>query len=197
VEYEPYRGAALTGKGMALAQKVVRKHRLIERLLHDVLKIPYEKIHVEACKLEHGLSDETAAALCKALENPEFCPDEAPIPVCNLNVEDCSQCELAREAEGEEFPLVTQLSNLKPGEEAEVTFFRGGRNACQRIMDMGLTPGTRIKVTAAAPFRGPIEVEVRNTSVALGRSLASQVFVKVDDEDQAWRRDHPHGPHHK
>ena len=197
VDYEPYNGTTLTGKGMALAQKVVRKHRLIERLLHDVLKIPQEKIHLEACKLEHGLSDETAAALCKALNNPEFCPDEDPIPVCNLNVENCSQCEVARISEGEEFPLITQLSNLKPGEEAEVSFFRGGRHSCQRIMDMGLTPGAKIKVTAAAPFKGPIEVEVRNTNVALGRGLASQVFVKVEDEDQAWKREHPHGPHHR
>lgn len=197
VEYEPYKGAALTGKGMALAQKVVRKHRLIERFLHDVLRIPKGKIHNEACRLEHGLSDETAAALCKALNNPETNPDDDPIPICSLDVQNCSECEDARQEEGGEFPLVTQLSNLKPGEEAEVCFFRGGRRACQRIMDMGLTPGTKVVVTAAAPFRGPIEVKVRNTSIALGRSLAGQVFVKIEDVDQVWRREHPHGPHHR
>lgn len=197
VEYKPYQGVALTGKGMALAQKVVRKHRLIERFLYDFLKIPRNKIHAEACKLEHGLSDETAAALCKALNNPETCPDDDPIPVCSLDIENCSNCETARLSEGKEFPLITQLSNLKPGEEAEVCFFKGGRHACKRIMDMGLTPGIKVKVTAAAPFKGPIEVEVRNTSLALGRGLASQVYVKVGDEDPVWRRVHPHGPHHR
>ena len=45
VEYEPYKGAALTGKGNALAQKVVRKHRLLERFLYDYLKLPFEKVH--------------------------------------------------------------------------------------------------------------------------------------------------------
>jgi DtxR family Mn-dependent transcriptional regulator len=197
VVYKPYKGAVLTGKGMALAQKVVRKHRLIERFLYDFLKIRKEKIHNEACKLEHGLSDETAAALCKALNNPETCPDDDPIPVCSFDVEDCDNCEIARISEGREFPLITQLSSLKPGEEAEVCFFKGGRHACQRIMDMGLTPGSKVKVTAAAPFKGPIEVEVRNTSLAIGRGLASHVFVKVEDEYPTWRRDHPHGPHHR
>jgi DtxR family Mn-dependent transcriptional regulator len=196
VEYKPYQGALLTGKGMALAQKVVRKHRLIERFLYDVLKISRNKIHSEACKLEHGLSDETAAALCKALNNPETCPDDDPIPVCSLDVENCSSCETARAIDGKEYPLITQLSNLKPGEEAEVCFFKGGKHSCQRLMDMGLTPGTKVKVTTAAPFKGPLEVEVRNTSVALGRGLASQVYVKVGDEVRTWRKEHPHGPHH-
>jgi len=73
VEYKPYKGATLTGKGMALAQNVVRKHRLLERFLHDFLGLPHDKLHLEACKMEHGMSDETAAALCKALNNPEGC----------------------------------------------------------------------------------------------------------------------------
>ena len=196
VEYEPYRGACLTGKGMALAQKVVRKHRLIERFLYDFLKLPLEKVHAEACRMEHGVSDEAAVALCKAMNNPETCPDDDPIPECPLNVESCGECEEAREAAGPEHPLTTQLSNLKPGEEGRVTFIRGGRQASQRIMDMGLTPGTYVKMVKAAPFKGPVEVEVRGTSLALGRGLANHVFVNVEDEGKPWLRAHPHGPHH-
>jgi DtxR family Mn-dependent transcriptional regulator len=197
VEYEPYKGAYLTGKGMALAQKVVRKHRLIERFLYDVLKLPMEKIHDEACRMEHGVSDEAAVALCKAMNSPETGPDDAPIPECPLDVENCSECEEAREAAGPEHPLTTQLSNLKPGEEGRVAFLRGGRHATQRIMDMGLTPGTYVKMVKAAPFRGPVEVEVRGTSLALGRGLANHVFINVDDEGRPWLRSHPHGPHHR
>ena len=196
VEYKPYKGAVLTGKGMALAQKVVRKHRLLERFLHDTLGISSEKIHSEACKMEHGMSDETTAALCAVLENPATCPDNDPIPPCNLNVESCDQCSEAR-ANIEHAPLTTQLSSLKPGEKARVAFIRGGRNMTQRIIDMGLTPGTVIKMLHAAPFRGPVEVEVRSTSLALGRRLAGQVFVYVEDEGRPWVRAHPHGPHHE
>lgn len=60
VEYQPYRGAMLTVKGVALAQKVVRKHRLLERFLHDFLGLKKNKVHNEACRLEHSLSDEAA-----------------------------------------------------------------------------------------------------------------------------------------
>lgn len=197
VEYEPYKGATLTGKGMALAQRVVRKHRLLERFLHDILGLRRDRVHEEACRLEHGLSDEAAAALCKALNKPETCPDNGnPIPPCPLDVDDCEQCAEAREREGDTFRLLTQLSNLKPGEEGVVAFIRGGTAACQRLLDMGLTRGTRVRVVNAAPFRGPIEVSVRGSTLALGRGLAGRVFVEIEDDSSAHRRIHPHGPHH-
>jgi DtxR family Mn-dependent transcriptional regulator len=195
VAYEPYKGTQLTGKGMALAQKVVRKHRLLEVFLYENLKLPREKVHDQACKMEHSLTDETAAALCKALDKPEKCIDDDPIPECSLVVESCDQCEVARSKQTEH-PLITQLSHLKPGEEGKVAFLRGGRQSSQRILDMGLTPGTYFKMVNAAPFHGPVEIEVRGTSLALGRSLASQVYVEVEDDDASWKRPHPHGPHH-
>jgi len=197
VEYEPYKGAMLTGKGMAMAQKVVRKHRLLERFLHDFLGLGREKIHDEACRLEHSLSDEAAAALCKALEQPETCPDDGnPIPSCPLEVEDCEQCAAVREENGS-FKLLTELSNMKPEEEGIVSFIRGGTTACQRLMDMGLTKGARVRVVNAAPFRGPIEVSVRGSNLALGRGLAGHVFVEIEDDYQHASRVHPHGPHHR
>ena len=197
VEYEPYRGVVLTGKGMARAQKVVRKHRLLERFLHDFLGLNRGKVHDEACRLEHSLSDEAAAALCKVLDRPETCPDDgSPIPSCPLDVEDCDECAAVREEDGS-FKLLTELSNLKPGEEGTVSFVRGGNRAHQRLLDMGLTRGTRVKVVNAAPFHGPIEVEVRGTTLALGRGLARHVFIEFDDGQLPPRYTHPHGPHHR
>lgn len=197
VEYEPYRGVTLTGRGMALAQRLVRRHRLLERFLHDILGLRKERIHDEACKMEHGLSDDAAMALCKALNRPEKCPDdEKPIPPCPLEVSNCSECEEAREREGGRLRLITQLSNLRPGEVGNVAFIRGGGRACQRLLDMGLTPGTRIQVINAAPFRGPMEVSVRGTIIALGRGLASHVFVEIEDLSSL-SRPHPHGPYHE
>jgi len=74
---------------------------------------------------------------------------------------------------------------------------RGGRAACQRLLDMGLTSGTRVRVVNAAPFRGPIKVTVRDSNLALGRRLAGHVFVEIEDDSHAHRRIHPHGPHHE
>lgn len=195
VSYQPYKGTQLTGKGMALAQKVVRKHRLLEVFLYEILKLPREKVHEQACKMEHSLTDETASALCKALDKPERCIDDDPIPECSLNIQDCDECETVR-SETSEYPLITQLSNLKPDEEGRVAFIRGGRQSSRRIQEMGLTPGTYLKMINAAPFKGPVEVEVRGSSLALGRRLAGQVYVEVEDEGQPWKRSHPHGPHH-
>lgn len=196
VVYEPYKGTFLTGRGMAQAQKVVRKHRLLERFLHDFLGLRMNKIHDEACKLEHGLSDEAAAALCNALDSPETCPDdEKPIPPCTLDVEDCEQCAAVREEGG--LKLLTELSNLKPGEEGTVAFIRGGKTASQRLLDMGLTQGTRVRVVNSAPFHGPLEVEVRGSTLALGRGLARHVFIEIENGPSARDHVHPHGPHHR
>jgi len=195
VEYEPYKGATLTGRGMAHAQKVVRKHRLLERFLHDFLGLSRNKVHEEACRMEHGLSDEAAAALCRALDKPETCPDdEKIIPPCPLDVSDCDDCAAVRE-EGS-LKLLTQLSNLKPGEEGFVTFIRAGNRAYQRLLDMGLTKGTRVRVLNSAPFHGPIEIEVRGSNLALGRSLAGHVFIEIQNEKLTKDRPHPHGPQH-
>jgi len=67
VRYVPYRGTFLTGRGMAVAQRVVRKHRLLERFLYDYLGMDMEKVHDEACRMEHSLSDEAALALCEGI----------------------------------------------------------------------------------------------------------------------------------
>ena len=192
--YEPYRGVALTGVGTARAQNIVRKHRLLEVFLHNILGLEKEKIHLEACRLEHNISDEATAALCKALNKPKTCPDDdRPIPVCTLEISSCSECKTARE-KLEEGRLLTQLSNLKKGEKAVVAFIRGAGIATQRIMDMGLCPGTVVSVINSAPFNGPFEISVRSTTLALGRELAEKVFVEL--ESRKIGEVHPHGPRH-
>ncbi len=192
VEYEPYKGVILTGKGMALAQRVVRKHRLLECFLQNVLGIEREKVHDEACKLEHNLSDEVSAALCKVLDKPITCSDDGKtIPPCLLNVFNCEECADKRKTE-QSSELITQLSNLKPEEEGVVAFIKSGHKACQRLLDMGLTCGTRVRVVNAAPLHGPMEIEIRGTNLALGKGLAGQVFVKIDENHSNDKRINSH-----
>jgi len=196
VVYEPYRGAMLTGKGNAIARQVVRKHRLLERFLHNFLGLRRNNAHDEAGRLEHGLSDKAAAALCKALDQPETSLlGESQIPPCTLEIEDCDQCEEVRK-EDDSFKPITELSNLSLGEKGVVAFIRGGTSACQRLLDMGLTQGTEVTVVNAAPFKGPIEVAVRGSALALGRGLARHVFVEVEVGRPLGENFHPHGPYH-
>jgi DtxR family Mn-dependent transcriptional regulator len=195
VDYEPYKGATLTGKGMAYAERIVRKHRLLERFLVDSLGLKSEKVHDEACRLEHSVSDDVADAMCRVLEQPELCPDDHnPIPPCPLEVRDCDECVMARKRANDHPRLVTQLSNLRTGDEAIVAFVRAGNGACKRLVDMGLTQGTRVRVVNVAPFKGPVEIAVRDTTLALGRSLASSVFVEIK-EGKAPMHAAPPGPH--
>ncbi|MCK4703036.1 metal-dependent transcriptional regulator [Candidatus Bathyarchaeota archaeon] len=197
VVYKPYKGVMLTGKGDVIARKVVRKHRLLERFLHNSLGLRRNKVHDEAGRLEHGLSDEAAAAICKALEQPETSHDErSQIPPCTLELEDCDQCEDVRK-EDDSFKPITELSNLRPGEEGVIAFIRGGTGACQRLLDMGFTQGTTVTVVNAAPFKGPLEVTVRGSTLALGRGLARHVFVEVEDSHLLGERLQPHGPYHE
>ena len=86
VKYSPYRGAHLTNKGFEVAEKTARKHRLLEKFLHDVLRIGKDKVHTEACEMEHALSDEAEESLCRFLNHPDKCPDDEKIKIGRAHV---------------------------------------------------------------------------------------------------------------
>jgi len=92
VTHEPYKGVKLTEKGLKIALQVVRRHRLSERLLADILHVEWDKIHDAACKLVHGITDEIDKPLEKALRHPKTCPHGNPIPTkCGGILEEKSQ----------------------------------------------------------------------------------------------------------
>jgi DtxR family transcriptional regulator, Mn-dependent transcriptional regulator len=183
VSYSPYQGVTLTRQGFEIAEKMTRKHRLLERFLHDILKIGNDKVHKEACEMEHALSDEAERALCRTLNAPDRCPDDGmSIPPCNLGFESCKECR-QRESDGLEKigkrqQDITAVSKLKERQEGTVAFIRGDNKVLRRLLDMGLTPGTRIKVNRIAPFKGPVEICVRGSNLALGEEVAGNVFVE-------------------
>ncbi len=88
VTHEPYRGVRLTQKGEKIALGVIRKHRLAERLLTDVLKAEWSSVHEDACKLEHALTQNLTTLLDERLGHPKFCPHGNPIPTDNGQVDE-------------------------------------------------------------------------------------------------------------
>lgn len=182
VKYEAYRGARLTRKGRRIASEVSRKHRLLERFLADVLGIEKSKVHKQACAMEHDLDGEAEIALCRMLNHPDTCPDDGKeIPPCNLNVESCAEC--ARMAPSKLADLtfkgdLSQLTELSKGEKGKIQFIRGGETEVKKLHNMGLTRGADIQLMNIAPFSGPIEVTVRGCKIALGRGIASKIFVQ-------------------
>jgi DtxR family Mn-dependent transcriptional regulator len=188
VNHSPYHGSSLTEKGLKEAKKIARKHRLLEKFLSDVLHIGKDKVHTQACLMEHALSDEAEESLCRFLKHPDICSDDGKtIPACDLPFSSCEECirlhNQGLEEVGKRKENLVALSELKAGQSGKIHFIRGGHNVLQRLLDMGLTPSTKITLLKSAPFDGPIEILVRGSKLAIGRGIASKVFVDPHNED--------------
>lgn len=152
IKHTKYKGAELTKKGEELGRRVLKKHRLIEKFLL-LLGIKKDKIHDEACILEHALSDEVEDALKKAMKNPDF-PE-----ISNQNIK--------------------RLSELKQGQSGKVLFLIGGSGACRRLSEMGLTLNTKVTLVRKSNF-GPLGISIRGSTVAIGRGLSEKVYVEIE-----------------
>ncbi|MEM2098268.1 MAG: metal-dependent transcriptional regulator [Candidatus Bathyarchaeia archaeon] len=164
VTHVPYKGVRLTQKGQKIALKVIRKHRLSERLLVDILNIESDKVHDTACKLEHSITEDMIKPLEKALKYPKTCPHGNPIPT-----------EEGEIIEEETLPLL----EFPIGEETEIVKITDENAKLLRYLhDLGLVPNTSVEITEKAPFDGPITVKIGTTSRAISRSVASAIQVK-------------------
>lgn len=179
VRYEPYKGIKLTGRGRRIARRVTRKHRILERFLHDVLRIRKREVHRQACEMEHTLSDEAENGLCRMLRYPATCPDEKPIPICERDLGDCTSCGSTAENPTVRRTQLVPLCSLQLGQKAIVRFVRGGTMAVKRLYDLGVTAGIQIQLKSCGPLGGPVEVIVRGSSLAIGRGLAEKIFVEA------------------
>jgi len=185
IKYSPYHGSTLTEKGLKESQKITRKHRLLESFLSNVLHIGNDKVHQEACQMEHSLSDEAEESLCRFLKHPDTCPDDnKTIPACDLPFTNCEECiqlhQKGLEQVGKRDKNLISIRDLKSGTFGKISFIRGEHKVLQRLLDMGLTPGTKIQVVKIAPMDGPVEVAVRGSKLALGKDIACNVFVELE-----------------
>jgi len=192
VNYSPYKGATLTEKGFKIAEKMTRRHRLLERFLFDDLKIRKDMVHKQACDMEHSLSDEVERSLCQFLNHPYKCPDDGKIiPACDLQFSNCEEC-LEKQREGfEEIEKrkeeLVPLKELKEHDVGKVTFIRGNHKVLQSLLEMGLTLGTIVSVVRVEPIRGLIEVAVGDSKLMFGEDVASDIFVKVFKDNSGSR----------
>ncbi|MBI3947028.1 MAG: metal-dependent transcriptional regulator [Armatimonadetes bacterium] len=165
IEYQTYQGISLTPKGQAIAARIVRRHGLIERLLTDVLGVPWEKADELACQLEHYLTDEVEERLAAFLGNPTTCPHGQPI---DLERPDRSLL----------------LSDMAPGDEAEVSRITDEDTGfLSYLSELGMRPGARVRLQARAPFNGPLTVTVGESTHAIGREAADKVRVAAPEEE--------------
>jgi DtxR family Mn-dependent transcriptional regulator len=160
----PYRGITLTNKGRAIALQVIRKHRLAERLLTEVLRMDWSRVHDAACELEHAITDEMIKPLERTLKKPTTCPHGNPIP---------DESGRLREEESE------PLSHFKPKDKTVLVKITEEKSDMLRYLaSLGLMPGAIVEVQEKAPFEGPIIVKVMGATYALGKNVASVVEAR-------------------
>jgi DtxR family Mn-dependent transcriptional regulator len=155
----------LSATGEAAAGTVVRRHRLAERLLHDVLDMDEVTTARDACRLEHVLSLGVTESICSLLGHPPACPHGRAIP----------RGECCRAFTTEISPLILPLAELRVGEEGSVRFVSGERDGIERLMALGLVPGVKVRLSQRRPS---YVVEVGQTSIAIDGALAKAIFVK-------------------
>jgi DtxR family Mn-dependent transcriptional regulator len=164
VRHNPYQGVVLTRAGEKMALEVIRHHRLLELYLAEALGYSWDKVHEEAERLEHVISEEFEEKIFEALGRPTRDPHGDPIPT--------KEGTMAGEKHD-------RLSDMEPGETGVI------RRVSDRSAEMlrylgtrGLVPDATVEVVEKAPFNGPITVKMGKSSHVLGRDLAWHIHVE-------------------
>lgn len=168
VSYEPYQGVELVEKGRKIALEVIRHHRLIELFLAETLQVPWDKVHEEAEKWEHVLSEEMEDRIDALLGYPTHDPHGAPIPSRSGEVPESSRLQMAQLVDGQ-VAIVAEVTDHDP----EMLRYLG---------NIGLYPNVQFTVLLVAPFDGPITILLDNKEHTIGRKISKQIFVKLATE---------------
>ncbi|MBV8424997.1 MAG: metal-dependent transcriptional regulator [Candidatus Eremiobacteraeota bacterium] len=163
IEHQARGGVVLTRKGLETAVRVVRRNRLAEVFLTQILGLPWDEVYEEACKLEHAISTRVEQRLVEILGNPKFCPHGHPIPPADLS-----------EPEYVGLPV----AQLEVGGRAKLHSVTEQMTELLRYLsEIGLKRGTTIEVVEKAPLGGPITIAYDGRRQAISLDLAKQLTV--------------------
>jgi DtxR family transcriptional regulator, Mn-dependent transcriptional regulator len=153
----------LTASGLTLAERVVRRHRLAERFLTDMLGLSWADAHKEAGKWEHIISDSVEAAIIRVLHDPTTCPHGNPIP---------GTAYLA--------PLMVPLAHLEVGDDFTVSRIPEELEFAPGLLDFlegaDVVPGRKGSITASSPD-GTTTVEIQGRHVGIGAFASARILV--------------------
>jgi DtxR family Mn-dependent transcriptional regulator len=164
VERGEHKEAILTPTGTERARRVVRKHRIIERLLTDFMGYTAAEAHVHADELGGTFTDEMIERIDEKLDHPQRCPHGWPV---DPDVEQAENRELR------------PLSDLEPGERATIVrLAEHDGDLLHWFYDEGLVPGTELELRAAEPAAGQFRVKLNGDEKAIGERAAAGLFVR-------------------
>jgi len=163
VVYEPYQGVKLTKAGQKIALEVLRHHRLVEQFLAEALGVPWDRVHEEAHKIEHVLSEDLEERMDAMLGHPTTDPHGSPIPRPDGTIDESAS---------------TRLADLQVGQSAVVAEVSDHDAALLRHLgELGLYPRSAVAVMAVAPFDGLMTVQIGDKQHALSRAVATEILV--------------------
>ncbi len=158
----------LTEKGMPVAKRLIRAHRLTERLFMDVLEMGKDAVELDACSLEHCLSQDAMEAICTLLGHPRECPHGREIPQGPC----CDRSEKKIE------PVVVPLNKLKAGQTGRISYVSTKHHTrLDRLTNLGVTPGEKVKVHQTFPA---FVIQIRETDIAIDTNVLKDVYVRYE-----------------
>jgi DtxR family Mn-dependent transcriptional regulator len=165
LDHKLYRGVELTLAGRGAAVAAIRRHRIVERFLADMLGYAWNEADRLATSFEHQLPQEVEDRLYVALDRPSSCPHGFPIPA----------------PEVVEIPAMPPLYDLEPGDVAVVAVPGSTDPEIVKFLDtLGLRPGVRVEVREKHPFDGPLVLRVDGHDRTVGEKVAHHIYVKKE-----------------
>jgi DtxR family Mn-dependent transcriptional regulator len=156
----------LTESGQVLARRAIRRHRLAERLLTDLLGTGQDRAEEDACVLEHSLIEGLDDKVCTFLGHPRVCPHGHPIP----------EGDCCRTASRTVNPAITSLAQVRAGESGTIAYLATHESGdLQKFLAMGVHPGDPITVVRQTPS---IVFRCGHSQFAIDRHMADQVYVR-------------------
>jgi DtxR family Mn-dependent transcriptional regulator len=156
----------LTPEGETLAKDIVRRHRLAERLLTDVLSLDKQSVDPNACQLEHIISPEVSESICTLLGHPLQCPHGSSIP----------PGECCRRAEQHVEPIVLSLDRLSAGESGRVAYvLLQNHPELHKLLSLGVIPGTEVHLHQTFPT---FVLQIGESQLALEESVARNIYIR-------------------
>lgn len=176
VKVEGDRHLSMTDLGRTLATRVMRKHRLAECLLTQVIGLPWEEVHIEACRWEHVMSESVETRLVTLLDNPTSCPHGNPIPgLAELGAaateegEDKALASMADLAGSSGIPVVVRRISEQVQSDPAVML---------KLKQVGIQPGREVTLAASDDgVRVTGDGDANDTPAEFPREVAAHVFV--------------------
>ncbi len=168
LEHEPYQGIRLTPAGQREALKALRRHRIAEAFLVNVMGFGWHEVHEEASRISAALSEALTARMAEMAGSPTHCPHGEPIPTADGVLEPVRDTLLADGREGERYVITRVLTRES--------------DRLEYIAALGLLPGRKVQLLHVAPFNGPLQLKMGEEYRIIGHNLAELIKVRPAEQ---------------